>query len=112
MAVSKSTSSAFSISQKNELLSNDPKLFNLYRELVMSGCISSNEFWSSPIILKNKMPVSQITAEQSKVPIPNAFWSSLVPVSIGCNEINLKLTTESVDAIFLAYPLGMFGFVS
>ncbi|KAF0989899.1 hypothetical protein HZS_7290 [Henneguya salminicola] len=108
-ALKKNNDNEFSLNfeEKNKLLSSDPKLYELYKELVVNGLISPEEFWSSPSVLENchgQTIKTSIKLKSTKLGIPSGFWSLLAPVSKGCNEICLNLTSECINAIFLAYP--------
>lgn len=110
MTVSKNASGEkgeLSIQQKNELLTTNNELYNLYKELVGNSYMLSSEFWTSPLVLRDfKINENTTVLKISKPAIPSQFWSSMVPVSVGCNEISLNLTSEYISAIFLAYPKG------
>ncbi|RWS03680.1 general transcription factor IIH subunit 1-like protein [Dinothrombium tinctorium] len=107
---------------KNKILSDDPDLYQLYKDLVVSQIITADEFWTqlAPIrcpalvnILNISPPVTNkpgfasIASNHNQaqaVGISAAFLSDIKPQTDGCNGIKYNITTDIIEAIFRTYP--------
>ncbi|XP_015786403.1 general transcription factor IIH subunit 1 [Tetranychus urticae] len=110
------------LEEKNRILQEDPDLFNLYKDLVVSGVITSDEFWTQlapircPQLIKtlNLSPTSTLdksnlavnlhSSNEQMVGISAAFLSDIKPQADGCNGIKYNITTDIIEAIFRTYP--------
>ncbi|XP_033102640.1 general transcription factor IIH subunit 1-like [Anneissia japonica] len=85
------------LEEKNRMLKEDPKLYHLYKDLVVSGVITAEEFWSS-----RKEVVGMKNNQQ--VGVSAAFLADIKPQSDGCNGVKYNLTVDDIQAIFKTYP--------
>ncbi|CAD5119382.1 DgyrCDS7996 [Dimorphilus gyrociliatus] len=85
--------------EKNRILQEDPQLFQLYKELVVTGIMPAEEFWTFMDEKKKK----NINLAQ-KVGITPDFLSLVRTEASGANELNYKLTKDIIESIFRAYP--------
>uniref|UniRef100_A0A0X3PDI6 General transcription factor IIH subunit 1 n=1 Tax=Schistocephalus solidus TaxID=70667 RepID=A0A0X3PDI6_SCHSO len=118
------------LNEKFRLLESNPQLLALYKELVVTGILSSEEFWarpefpqksgSSPSVSNAKASEKQsltdatgksqaLTSyrlqERAQTPgVPSFLLSDIKPEVDGVNSIKYNLTQETIDAIFRAYP--------
>uniref|UniRef100_A0A2K6NTL2 BSD domain-containing protein n=1 Tax=Rhinopithecus roxellana TaxID=61622 RepID=A0A2K6NTL2_RHIRO len=80
------------LEEKNRVLQEDPVLFQLYEDLVVSQVISAEEFWA------NCLNVNQ------DVGIAAAFLADAWPQTDGCNALRYNLTSDIIEVIFRTYP--------
>ncbi|XP_071501518.1 general transcription factor IIH subunit 1-like [Diadema antillarum] len=97
------------LEQKNKMLKDDPELFQLYRDLVMSGVMTADEFWASRInMAQHESDMSSLAAGSSSgghgVGVSAAFLSDIKPQTDGCNGVKYNLTADIIDSIFRIYP--------
>lgn len=97
------------LEQKNKMLKDDPELFQLYRDLVMSGVMTADEFWASRITMENHESGSTSTptahsGDSQGVGVSAAFLSDIKPQTDGCNGVKYNLTADIIDSIFRIYP--------
>ncbi|KAM7542309.1 hypothetical protein Aperf_G00000010324 [Anoplocephala perfoliata] len=118
------------LNEKFRILESNPHLLSLYKELVVTGILSSEEFWARPEFSQAKSIGSSSTSSSkekdqlappqwvsstgiscSLVPerpqvagVPSCLLSDIKPEMDGANSIRYNLTRESIDAIFRAYP--------
>ncbi|CAK8676549.1 general transcription factor IIH subunit 1-like [Clavelina lepadiformis] len=88
------------LEEKNKLLQTDPELFQTYKDLVVSGVITPQEFWNSHAA---KLPTSDSPAAQN-VGVSAAFLSDVRPQADGCNGLRYNLTADTIQSIFTTYP--------
>ncbi|XP_054268650.1 general transcription factor IIH subunit 1-like [Macrosteles quadrilineatus] len=88
------------LEEKNRLLSENPGLLQLYRDLVITQVISPEEFWAQH--------ASQYTQKQNnqkqEVGVSGAFLADIKPQTDGCNGLKYNLTADIIDCIFKTYP--------
>lgn len=89
------------LEEKNRIFKEKPELYQLYKELVVSGIITSDEFWENQKLNTNTQP--KTTADQ-EVGIASGFLAELKPDMHGCNELRFNLTADNINAIFKMYP--------
>ncbi|XP_070565728.1 general transcription factor IIH subunit 1-like [Ptychodera flava] len=87
------------LEEKNRMLQEDPELFQLYKDLVMSGVISADEFWSN----RTSNQTSSQKAQQD-VGVSAAFLADIKPQTDGCNGLKYNLTADIIESIFRTYP--------
>lgn len=118
------------LNEKFRILESNPHLLSLYKELVVTGILSSEEFWARPEFSQAKSvgstaPLSagtkdgtapsqwvsrsgialNLTQERTQIAgVPSCLLSDIKPEMDGANSIKYNLTKEIIDAIFRAYP--------
>ncbi|XP_034272829.1 general transcription factor IIH subunit 1 isoform X1 [Pantherophis guttatus] len=90
------------LEEKNRMLQEDPVLFQLYKDLVVSQVISAEEFWANRLNLN----ASDNSAAPNKqdVGISAAFLADVRPQTDGCNGLRYNLTSDIIESIFRTYP--------
>lgn len=89
------------LEEKNKLLTENPKLLQLYKDLVISQILTSEEFWK--IHGKDLQNLKSSTTKQ-EIGVSGAFLAEIRPVADGCNGFKYNLTGEIIECIFKAYP--------
>lgn len=107
----------------HRILSENPNLLQLYKDLVITQVLTSEEFWNTHA----KVYTQQKAAKQeignlfffrtsfysqtspkiyySLVPgVSGAFLADIKPQTDGCNGLKYNLTADIIDCIFKAYP--------
>ncbi|KAE8605944.1 hypothetical protein XENTR_v10010525 [Xenopus tropicalis] len=90
------------LEEKNRMLKEDPVLFQLYKDLVVSQVISAEEFWANRLSL-NSLD-SSVLASKQDVGISAAFLADVRPQTDGCNGLRYNLTSDIIESIFRTYP--------
>ncbi|KAG8186566.1 hypothetical protein JTE90_020864 [Oedothorax gibbosus] len=89
------------LEEKNNILKNDPVLFQLYRDLVTTQVITSEEFWANYV----KKPVKNSAANiEQETGISGSFLIGIAPQTDGSCGIKYNITPEIIDSIFRTYP--------
>nr|XP_055048056.1 general transcription factor IIH subunit 1 [Misgurnus anguillicaudatus] len=91
------------LEEKNRMLQEDPVLFQLYKDLVVSQVISAEEFWANRLSL-NSVDHSLSNNKQQEVGISAAFLADIRPQTDGCNGLRYNLTSDIIESIFRTYP--------
>lgn len=89
------------LEEKNRLLTENPRLLQLYKDLVISQILSSEEFWK---IHGKDLGNLKSAASKQEIGVSGAFLSEIRPVTDGCNGFKYNLTGEIIECIFKAYP--------
>lgn len=89
------------LEEKNKLLTENPKLLQLYKDLVISQILTSEEFWK---IHGKDLENLKSTSSKQEIGVSGAFLSEIRPVADGCNGLKFNLTSEIIECIFKAYP--------
>lgn len=89
------------LEEKNRLLTENPKLLQLYKDLVISKVFTSEEFWK---IHGKDLQNLKTTTSKQEIGVSGAFLSEIRPVTDGCNGLKYNLTGEIIECIFKAYP--------
>lgn len=88
------------LEEKNKLLSNNPALLQLYKDLVMTEIVTSEEFWNNH--------ATKYTQKQKQQPqeigVSGAFLADIKPQTDGCNGLKYNITPDIIDCIFKTYP--------
>ncbi|XP_018331842.1 general transcription factor IIH subunit 1 [Agrilus planipennis] len=88
------------LEEKNRLLSSNPALLQLYKDLVMTEIVTSEEFWAQH--------ASQYTKAQNTQPqeigVSGAFLADIKPQTDGCNGLKYNITADIIESIFKTYP--------
>ncbi|XP_046581673.1 general transcription factor IIH subunit 1-like [Haliotis rubra] len=91
------------LEEKNRMLQEDPELFQLYKDLVVSQVISAEEFWASRA---HKFTNSTSKPETKQVVgISPAFLADIKPQTDGCNGLKYNLNADIIESIFRTYPM-------
>lgn len=90
------------LEEKNRLLQENPEIFQLYKDLVVSGVISSDEFWASRAEQKSSNSKGE---GKQVVGVSAAFLADIKPETDGCNGLKYNLTTDIIESIFRTYPM-------
>uniref|UniRef100_A0A2K5JWW1 BSD domain-containing protein n=1 Tax=Colobus angolensis palliatus TaxID=336983 RepID=A0A2K5JWW1_COLAP len=80
------------LEEKNRVLQEDPVLFQLYKDLVVSQVISAEEFWASCLNVKQDVGIAA------------AFLADVWPQTDGCNALRYNLTSDIIEVIVRTYP--------
>ncbi|KAJ9591032.1 hypothetical protein L9F63_027760, partial [Diploptera punctata] len=88
------------LEEKNRLLTENPSLLQLYRDLVITHVISSEEFWSQHAL---KYMQKQHYQKQ-EIGVSGAFLADIKPQTDGCNGLKYNLTADIIECIFKTYP--------
>ncbi|KAM9659757.1 general transcription factor IIH subunit 1 isoform 2-T4 [Trichechus inunguis] len=91
------------LEEKNRMLQEDPVLFQLYKDLVVSQVISAEEFWANRLNV-NATDSSSISNHKQDVGISAAFLADVRPQTDGCNGLRYNLTADIIESIFRTYP--------
>lgn len=89
------------LEEKNRLLTDNPKLLQLYKDLVISQILTSEEFWK---IHGKDLQNLKSAASKQEIGVSGAFLAEIRPVTDGCNGFKYNLTGEIIECIFKAYP--------
>ncbi|XP_033940539.1 general transcription factor IIH subunit 1 [Pseudochaenichthys georgianus] len=91
------------LEEKNRMLQEDPVLFQLYKDLVVSQVISTDEFWANRLGDTNNSD-SSLSNNKQEVGISGAFLADIRPQTDGCNGLRYNLTADIIESIFRTYP--------
>ncbi|XP_071121444.1 general transcription factor IIH subunit 1-like [Mytilus edulis] len=92
------------LEEKNRLLQDNPEIFQLYKDLVVSGVMSSDEFWAQRAEMQSKSTSTKSEGKQV-VGVSAAFLADIKPETDGCNGLKYNLTTDIIESIFRTYPM-------
>lgn len=91
------------LEEKNRLLQDNPELFQLYKDLVVSQVISAEEFWATQAARYSK---GGDKGEQKQTTgVSAAFLADIKPQTDGCNGLKYNLTADIIESIFKTYPM-------
>lgn len=91
------------LEEKNRILQEDPRLFELYRNLVVSRVITPEEFWANHAPKKTGTPQAASPSSQP-VGVSAAFLVDVQPQTDGSEGLKYNLTADIIDSIFRTYP--------
>ncbi|XP_060743066.1 general transcription factor IIH subunit 1 [Tachysurus vachellii] len=91
------------LEEKNRMLQEDPLLFQLYKDLVVSQIISAEEFWANRLKLSS-VDLSMSNNNKQEVGISAAFLADIRPQTDGCNGLRYNLTSDIIESVFRTYP--------
>uniref|UniRef100_A0A3Q2ZNG7 General transcription factor IIH subunit 1 n=1 Tax=Hippocampus comes TaxID=109280 RepID=A0A3Q2ZNG7_HIPCM len=89
--------------EEKNMLQEDPVLFQLYKDLVVSQVISAEEFWANRLGGLNHTDPAVCNSKQ-EVGISGAFLADIRPQTDGCNGLRYNLTADIIESIFRTYP--------
>uniref|UniRef100_A0A3P8V3Q7 General transcription factor IIH subunit 1 n=1 Tax=Cynoglossus semilaevis TaxID=244447 RepID=A0A3P8V3Q7_CYNSE len=92
------------LEEKNRMLQEDPVLFQLYKDLVVSQVISAEEFWANRLGGVNNTDQALYNNNKQEVGISGAFLADIRPQTDGCNGLRYNLTADIIESIFRTYP--------
>lgn len=95
------------LEEKNRMLQEDPVLFQLYKDLVVSQVISAEEFWANRLGNNNNNNHNgdaAVANNKQEVGISGAFLADIRPQTDGCNGLRYNLTADIIESIFRTYP--------
>lgn len=92
------------LEEKNRMLQEDPVLFQLYKDLVVSQVISAEEFWANRLSIISMD--HSLSNNKQEVGISAAFLADIRPQADGCNGLRYNLTSDIIESIFRTYPAG------
>lgn len=87
------------LEEKNRILSEHPHLLQLYKDLVITQVLTSEEFWGS-----HAKQYTQQKAQKQEIGVSGAFLADIKPQTDGCNGLKYNLTADIIECIFKAYP--------
>lgn len=90
------------LEEKNRILQEDPRLFELYRNLVVSRVITPEEFWANHA--PKKTGTTQASPSSQPVGVSAAFLVDVQPQTDGSEGLKYNLTADIIDSIFRTYP--------
>ncbi|XP_059486526.1 general transcription factor IIH subunit 1 [Neocloeon triangulifer] len=88
------------LEEKNKLLTENPTLLQLYKDLVISKVITSEEFWAQHASKYTK----DTATNKQPIGVSGAFLADIKPQADGCNGLKYKLTSDIIESIFKTYP--------
>lgn len=93
------------LEEKNRILSENPNLLQLYKDLVITQVLTSEEFWATHAKDYALLAVSG-TGKPSKqdIGVSGAFLADIKPQTDGCNGFRYNLTGDIIECIFKTYP--------
>lgn len=89
------------LEEKNRMLSENPGLLQLYKDLVITQIITTEEFWAQhaqKAVASTKGNVGQ------GVGVSGSFLGDIKPQADGANGLKYNLTPDIIQSIFKTYP--------
>ncbi|KAL4225738.1 General transcription factor IIH subunit 1 [Mactra antiquata] len=90
------------LEEKSRLLQDNPELFQLYKDLVVSQVITAEEFWSTQ---GPKYSAKEKNEQKQTTGVSAAFLADIKPETDGCNGLKYNLTADIIESIFRTYPM-------
>lgn len=88
------------LEDKNKILTENPHLLQMYKDLVITQVLTSEEFWATHA----KQYTQQQNAHKQDIGVSAAFLADIKPQTDGCNGLKYNLTADIIDCIFKTYP--------
>ncbi|XP_062562070.1 general transcription factor IIH subunit 1 [Armigeres subalbatus] len=88
------------LEEKNRLLTENPQLLQLYKDLVITQVMPSEEFWASHA----KQYLTKEQSGKQDIGVSGAFLADIKPQTDGCNGLRYNLTSDIIECIFKTYP--------
>ncbi|XP_055839241.1 general transcription factor IIH subunit 1 [Episyrphus balteatus] len=88
------------LEEKNRILSENPNLLQLYKDLVITQVLTSEEFWATHA----KEYTEKKNAKKQEIGVSGAFLADIKPQTDGCNGLKYNLTADIIHCIFKTYP--------
>lgn len=92
------------LEEKNRMLQEDPRLFELYRSLVVSRVVTPEEFWANHAPKRPGVPAGPQPTTNQPVGISAAFLVDVQPQTDGSEGLKYNLTADIIDSVFRTYP--------
>lgn len=86
--------------EKSRILTENPHLLQMYKDLVIAEVITSEEFWSTHA----KKYTELQNAQKQDIGVSAAFLAEIKPQTDGCNGLKYNLTADIIECIFKTYP--------
>lgn len=87
------------LQEKNRILSENPHLLQMYKDLVITEVLTSAEFWTT-----HAKKYTQQLNEKQDIGVSAAFLAEIKPQTDGCNGLKYNLTADVIECIFKTYP--------
>jgi len=99
------------LEEKNRMLSENKGLLQLYKDLVITGILTAEEFWAQHAVRSkdggggggNKDGRKDGKTSQD-VGVSGSFLSDIKPQADGANGLKYNLTNDIIQSIFKTYP--------
>lgn len=88
------------LEQKNRILTENPNLLQMYKDLVITQVLTSDEFWATHA----KQYTQQQSGQRQEIGVSGAFLADIKPHTDGANGLKYNLTTDIIACIFKTYP--------
>lgn len=88
------------LEEKNKLLSSNPALLQLYKDLVMTEVVTSEEFWAQHA----SQYMQAQKGQTQEIGVSGAFLADIKPQTDGCNGLKYNITADIIECIFKTYP--------
>ncbi|KAH8401137.1 hypothetical protein KR009_003183 [Drosophila setifemur] len=88
------------LEDKNRVLVENPNLLQLYKDLVITKVLTSDEFWATHA----KDHALKKMGKVQEIGVSGAFLADIKPQTDGCNGLKYNLTSDVIHCIFKTYP--------
>ncbi|EDW47844.1 general transcription factor IIH subunit 1 [Drosophila sechellia] len=88
------------LEDKNRILVENPNLLQLYKDLVITKVLTSDEFWATHA----KDHALKKMGRSQEIGVSGAFLADIKPQTDGCNGLKYNLTSDVIHCIFKTYP--------
>ncbi|EDW91011.1 general transcription factor IIH subunit 1 [Drosophila yakuba] len=88
------------LEDKNRILVENPNLLQLYKDLVITKVLTSDEFWATHA----KDHALKKMGKSQEIGVSGAFLADIKPQTDGCNGLKYNLTSDVIHCIFKTYP--------
>ncbi|EDW74272.1 uncharacterized protein Dwil_GK21470 [Drosophila willistoni] len=88
------------LEDKNRILVENPNLLQLYKDLVITKVLTSDEFWNTHV----KDHALKKLFKNQEIGVSGAFLADIKPQTDGCNGLKYNLTADVIHCIFKTYP--------
>lgn len=88
------------LEEKNRIFTENPQLLQLYKDLVITQVVTSEEFWSTYA----KEYKQKTHVKKQEIGVSGAFLADIKPQTDGCNGLKYNLTADVIHCIFKTYP--------
>lgn len=104
------------LEEKNRILSENPNLLQLYKDLVITQVLTSEEFWAThandytpqvsvtSTASSTNSQSSTVVGPKQDIGVSGAFLADIKPQTDGCNGFRYNLTGDIIECIFKTYP--------
>jgi len=98
------------LEEKNRMLSENKGLLQLYKDLVITGILTAEEFWAQHAIRPSSKDggaggkMGKDGKTNQDVGVSGSFLSDIKPQADGANGLKYNLTNDIIQSIFKTYP--------